>query len=196
MSETHPTVYLVRHGQTEWSLSGQHTGRTDIPLTEKGREQADCLRPLIKDLSFARVLSSPRMRAQETARLIGLGSRLEVREELAEVDYGDYEGLTTGEIRKSVPDWTVWSHACPNGETIQQADARVRRVLQEISDVTGNVIIFAHGHILRILACAYIDVAPENGKHLQLDTCTVSILSREHESPTIKVWNSPVITAL
>jgi broad specificity phosphatase PhoE len=185
-----PHIYLIRHGETEWSETGQHTGRTDKPLTDKGRQQAEVARDLLRKVSFGMVLSSPSSRAVETAEIVGLGSRVQTKDELAEVDYGDYEGLTTKEIRDKVPDWTVWTHPCPNGETLEQAAARARKVIEEIKGTTGSVAVFSHGHMLRIFACAYLGLPPENGQHLQVDTCSISILSHEHESPTIKLWNS------
>jgi probable phosphoglycerate mutase len=185
-----PQLYLIRHGETEWSLSGQHTGRTDKELTENGRAQAECAKELLRKVSFVRVLSSPLKRAMETAQLVGLGSRVEARDELMEVNYGDFEGKTTKEIRESVPDWSLWTHACPNGESLQDAAKRVRGLLSELEGVEGSVAIFAHGHILRILACEYLGLSPENGKHLMLDTCSVSVLASEHDVPAIKMWNA------
>jgi broad specificity phosphatase PhoE len=187
---TSTQIYLIRHGETEWSASGQHTSRTDKPLTDKGREQAECAKELLRTVSFVKVLSSPRSRATETAEIAGLGSRIEHKEELAEIDYGDFEGLTTTEIREKVPGWTVWTHPCPNGETLEQAAARAKKVIEEIKGTTGSVAVFSHGHMLRIFACAYLGLPPENGQHLQVDTCSISILSHEHEMPTIKLWNS------
>lgn len=183
-------IYLVRHGETEWSKTGQHTGRTDVALTPRGREQAELAKDMLRRVSFSRVLSSPLQRAMETAQLSGLGTRVEANEDLREIDYGDYEGRTTKEIRESVPEWTVWTHACPNGESLEDAAARARRVIDELQGTTGSVAIFSHGHMLRIFTCTYLGLPPDAGKHLELDTCSVSILATEHESPTIKLWNS------
>jgi probable phosphoglycerate mutase len=183
-------IYLIRHGETEWSLSGQHTGGTDKELTENGRVQAEGLKDLIRTVSFVRVLSSPMKRATETAQIVGLGSRVERRDELKEVDYGEFEGLTTAQIREKVPNWTIWTHACPGGEALADAAQRTRLLLADLEGTEGSVAIFAHGHILRILACEYLGLPPENGKHLMLDTCSVSILGQEHETPAIKMWNA------
>lgn len=183
------TLYLFRHGQTEWSASGQHTGKTDIPLTDRGREQARLLRDAVGHLDFGEVLVSPLSRAQETATLAGLGSRIKACDELAEFNYGDYEGLTTVEIRKSVPGWTVWSHPCPRGETMEQAAARCQKVIDTARSAGGNVALFAHGHILRILTATWLNLPPSEGKHFILDTSTISILAHERETPAIKMWN-------
>ena len=182
-------LYLIRHGQTEWALSGQHTGKTDIPLTDDGRHQAERLRTPLSRLNFSMVLSSPRARALETAKLAGFGSHVEVRDELAELDYGDYEGLTTTQIRERVPEWTIWTHPCPNGETLDQAAQRCRKVIDMVGIASGNILIFAHGHILRILAATWLELPPSEGKHLILETGTISILAHEHETPAIKAWN-------
>lgn len=183
------TLYLFRHGQTEWSASGQHTGKTDIPLTEKGREQARRLRDAVGHLEFSEVLVSPLSRAQETATLAGLGSRIKTCDDLAEFNYGEYEGLTTFEIRVNVPGWTVWSHPCPNGETMEQAAVRCQRVIDTAGSAGGNVALFAHGHILRVLTATWLNLPPSEGKHFILDTSTISILAHERETPAIKMWN-------
>jgi broad specificity phosphatase PhoE len=183
-------IYLVRHGETEWSATGQHTGTTDKPLTEAGRQQAESIRTILRKVSFSLVLSSPLSRAVETAQIAGLGSRVETREELREFSYGDYEGLTTQEIREKVPEWTVWTHPCPGGETLEAAAERAKKLLEEVNGTAGSIVIFSHGHMLRILACVYLGIPPENGRHLELSTCSVSILGTEHGTPTIKLWNS------
>lgn len=183
------TFYLIRHGETEWSLTGQHTGRTDKELTENGRNQAEGVKEMLRTLSFVRVLSSPLKRAMETAQIVGLGSRTEPRDELTEFNYGEFEGLTTAEIRDKVPNWSLWTHECPGGETLAAAAQRARLLLADLAGTEGNVAIFAHGHILRILACEYLGLPAENGKHLILDTCSVSILAHEHDMRAIKMWN-------
>lgn len=190
-----PQIYLIRHGETEWSRSGRHTGRTDIPLTETGREQAEFLKPIFEDVKFTKILSSPLQRALETAKLAGLGNRVETMDDLKEWDYGDYEGITTKEIRKSVPDWTVWTHPCPSGETIEQVAARADRVVQRLREINADVAVFSHGHFLRVLAVRWLEMDPHAGKHFLLGTSTLSILSYEHEIPAIKTWNGPLITA-
>lgn len=183
------TLYLFRHGQTEWSVSGQHTGRTNIPLTENGREEARSMHDAISKLSFSAVLVSPLGRAQETAVLAGLESQIVTCDELAEFNYGDYEGLTTKQIRETVPNWTVWSHPCPNGETLEQAASRCQKVIDTANGIKGTVALFAHGHILRILTATWLMLPPSEGKHFILDTGTVSILSHERETPAVKMWN-------
>jgi len=190
-----PQIYLIRHGETEWSRSGRHTGLTDIPLTDTGREQAAFLTPIFDDVKFVRILSSPLQRALQTAQLAGLGDRVETMPDLLEWNYGDYEGITTKEIHKSVPNWTVWTHPCPNGETIEQVSARADRVVHDLRQAKANVAVFSHGHFLRVLAVRWLELDPHAGKHLLLGTSTLSILSYEHDFPAIKTWNGPLITA-
>jgi broad specificity phosphatase PhoE len=201
MTVSELTLYLLRHGQTEWAVSGQHTGRTDIPLTDEGRAQARQLHDVVAQLDFSAVLVSPLGRARETASLAGLGKQMTVCDELAEFDYGDYEGLTTKQIREKVPGWTLWTDRCqngeillwtdpcPNGETLQAAAERCRKVIASAHDTGGNVALVAHGHILRILAVTWLNLPATEGKHLMLDTGRVSILAHEHETPAIKMWN-------
>jgi broad specificity phosphatase PhoE len=189
------TIYLIRHGETEWAKSGQHTGLTDIPLTDAGREQAGFLLPIFDDLKFAGILSSPLQRALETAKLAGLSSKLVVDKELVEWDYGDYEGLTTKQIRDRVPGWSIWTHVCPNGETIDQISQRADRMVAEVRSIDGNVAIFSHGHFLRVLVCRWLDLSANQGRHFLLGTSTLSILGYENETPVIKTWNGPLITA-
>ena len=189
------SIYLIRHGETEWAKSGKHTGRTDIPLTDAGREQAGFLLPIFDEVKFERILSSPLRRAFETAKLAGLGSRVEVDKELPEWDYGDYEGLTTKQIREQVPGWSVWTHPCPNGETIDQVSQRADRVVARVRSAKGNVAIFSHGHFLRVLVCRWIGLSADHGKYFLLGTSTLSILGYEDQLPAIRTWNGPLITA-
>lgn len=184
------TLYIFRHGQTEWALSGQHTGLTDIPLTEVGRRQAKALRNSVSHIDFSKVFVSPLSRARETAELAGLANPT-MLDDLVEFNYGAYEGITTDEIRKTVPAWTVWTHPCPNGETLEQAAARCRRVIDTASGVGGKVALVAHGHILRILTATWLKLPPREGRHFILDTSTISVLAHERETPAIKIWNSP-----
>jgi broad specificity phosphatase PhoE len=193
--DSEPQIYLIRHGETEWARDGRHTGRSDIPLTETGREQAGFLRPIFDDVTFKAILSSPLQRSLETARLAGLGDRVETVDDLREWDYGDYEGVTTKDIRKTVPGWTVFTHPAPNGETIAQVSARADRVIARIRDLDGNVALFSHGHYLRVFAARWLGADPHLGQHLLLGTSTLSILSYEHGFPAIKTWNGPLITA-
>ncbi len=190
--EQQTTLYLFRHGETEWSASGRHTGRTDIPLTDSGRVQARMLEEATSQVRFSLVLVSPLSRAQETAALAGLKSRISTCEDLAEFSYGEYEGLTTTEIREKVPNWTVWTHDCPGGETVQHAGQRCQRVIDKANESKGNVALFAHGHILRILTATWLKLPPTEGKHFILDTSTMSILSHERDTPAIKLWNEKI----
>ncbi len=184
------TLYIFRHGQTEWALSGQHTGRTDIPLTDVGREQARALRNAISHIDFSQVLVSPLSRAKETAQLAGM-TNAKICADLAEFDYGKYEGLKTDEIRKQVLDWTIWTHPCPDGETLAQAAHRCKKAIDIAGGIGGKVALFAHGHILRILTATWLKLPPQEGRHFMLDTSTISVLSHERETPAIKLWNSP-----
>ena len=189
------TIYLIRHGETEWAKNGRHTGRTDIPLTDTGREQAGFLLPIFDEVIFTRILSSPLQRALETAKLAGLSSRVEPDKELLEWDYGDYEGLTTQQIRDRVPGWSIWTHPCPNGETIDQISQRADRVVVTLRSIAGNAAIFSHGHFLRVLVSRWIGLSPDHGSRFLLGTSTLSILGYENELPVIKTWNGPLITA-
>jgi broad specificity phosphatase PhoE len=188
-------IYLIRHGETEWARDGRHTGRTDIPLTETGRAQAGFLLPVFDEVSFSRILSSPLQRALETARLAGLGNRVELTPDLMEWDYGDYEGITISQIREKIPDWSIWTHPCPNGETIDDVAIRADRVIGQVRDQEGNVALFSHGHLLRILAVRWLGFDCRCGKYFQLGTSTLSILTKEGPTPVIKTWNGPLITA-
>jgi len=182
-------VYCIRHGETEWSLSGQHTGRTDIPLTENGRRLAAALRPRLAGHAFARVLSSPLARARETCALAGLGQAGEIEPDLAEWDYGDYEGLTSERIQTIAPGWLVFRDGCPGGEMPDEVAARVDRVIARVRAAGGDVALFAHGHVLRVLAARWIGLPPEEGKRFLLDTGTISVLGDYRGIPAIRVWN-------
>jgi broad specificity phosphatase PhoE len=182
-------VVLARHGETEWSLSGQHTGRTDVPLTYNGRRQAEALGRRLSGRSFAAVLSSPLSRALDTCRLAGLGEGAEVREELLEWDYGEYEGLTTPEIREQRPGWLLWRDGCPGGETATEVGVRVDRLIAELRCLDGDAALFAHGHLLRVLGARWAELAPEAGGVLYLTTATLSTLGYEREVPVVRLWN-------
>ncbi|HEX6025789.1 MAG TPA: histidine phosphatase family protein [Solirubrobacter sp.] len=181
-------VVLVRHGATEWSASGQHTSRTDIALTDAGREAARALAARLAGREFALVLSSPLQRARTTAELAGFEPELEP--DLVEIDYGDYEGLTTPEIRETRPGWTVWRDGSPNGETLAQAGERVDRVIARALAANGDVALFAHGHILRLLAARWLDLPPERGASFALGTAAISELGFERETRVIARWNT------
>jgi broad specificity phosphatase PhoE len=189
--DARPQAWLVRHGETAWSKSGQHTGRTDVPLTDAGRAQAKRLSRKLGHRKFALVLSSPMSRALDTARLAGFGDRIEVAPDLHEWNYGRYEGLTTPEIRKEVLGWTVWTHPIPGGETAAEVAARVDRVIARVRAAPGDAVIFAHGHVLRVLAARWLDLPPTDGRLLALGTATVSVLGWERETPVVERWNAP-----
>jgi broad specificity phosphatase PhoE len=183
-------VVLVRHGETEWSRELKHTGRTDVPLTEEGERQARRVGEALRGREFALVLASPLGRALETARLAGFEP--ELRDELMEWDYGDYEGWLTAEIREEVPGWTIWTHPVPNGETAEEVGGRVDRVLEEIRAVQGDVLVFAHGHVLRVLAARWLELPPIEGRLFALDPATLSTAGYEREQPVVQRWNVPV----
>lgn len=190
VSANHPLLYVVRHGATEWSRSGQHTGRTDLPLLPEGEEQARATGSLLANIDFSLVLCSPMQRARRTCELAGLLDCAVTENDLQEWDYGDYEGVTTPTIRETVPGWTVWSGVCPNGETIEQVSNRADRVIERVRNESGNVIVFAHGHILRILTARWCELDPVEGRRFILDPATLSILGWERETPAIRQWNS------
>ncbi len=197
-----PELWLARHGETEWSLSKRHTGRTDIPLTEHGHEQARALRPALGAESLARVLCSPLQRARQTCEEAGLLDRAELRDELMEWDYGDYEGKTTVEIQSEAPGWLLWTDGCPGGESPEEVGARLDRIVAELRELVGgdspeegsdeDAIVFAHGHILRALAARWIEQPVMAGQRLTLATGTLSRLGFEHDYPAIRAWNAPV----
>ncbi len=179
----------VRHGETEWSASGQHTSRTDLPLVQAGRKQAQALAGALHERSVSRVLSSPLRRALETCQLTGFGDRVEIRGELHEWDYGEYEGSTTPQIRERRPDWNLWQDGCPGGETPQQVAARADQLLESLNDTDGEVIVFAHGHILRVLAARWIEMPVSAGARLALSAGAVSVLGHERELRVVRRWN-------
>jgi broad specificity phosphatase PhoE len=184
-------IWLVRHGETEWSRSGQHTSRTDLPLTPEGERQAESLKRMLAGHSFTLVLSSPMKRAVETCRLVGLSP--ELSDDLREWDYGDYEGLTTPEIQKSAPGWTIFTGSVPNGETIEQVGARADRVISRIISraqaAAGDVALFGHGHLLRVLAARWVGIEPSGGRLLALSTASLSVLGYERETRVVRLWN-------
>jgi broad specificity phosphatase PhoE len=180
-------VWLMRHGETAWSLSGQHTSRTDLPLTEQGESRAVALGKALAGRKFARVFSSPMLRARETCRLAGYTP--EITEDLHEWDYGAYEGLTTGEIQKTAPGWTIWTGAVPGGESIAQVSARADRVVAMALAAEGDVACFSHGHMLRVLASRWLELEPDSGRLLALSTGSVSVLDWEHTTRVLQSWN-------
>ncbi|HEU4619635.1 MAG TPA: histidine phosphatase family protein [Gammaproteobacteria bacterium] len=185
-------MYLVRHGETEWSRSGQHTGVTDIALTEHGREVARRLAPVFAEGSFAQVLTSPLRRARETCELAGLGTQAEVDLRLMEWHYGEYEGLTPRQIRASAPDWLIFRDGCPGGEMPEDVGARVDGVIERLRVVHGHAAVFAHGHVLRVFAARWLGLPATAGCHFLLDTATLNILSYYRGIPAIRRWNAEV----
>ena len=181
-------VLLVRHAETEWTLSGQHTGRTDIPLTEHGRQAAAALAPRLARRSFDLVLVSPSTRALETCELCGLGELAQVREDLLEWDYGDYEGLTSSQIHERRPDWSLWRDGSPRGEDATQVGARADRLIAELT-VAKQAAVFSHGHMLRVLGARWIQLDPTDGSRLGLSPGSLSTLAHEHGIPILKRWN-------
>jgi broad specificity phosphatase PhoE len=182
-------IVLVRHGETEWSKAGKHTGRTDVPLTERGREEAEAVGAALRRRRFERVLTSPLSRAADTCRLAGLGDVAEPRDQLMEWDYGAYEGRTTADIRKERPGWTLWDDGVPDGETAAEVGARVDRVIAELRRLEGDALVFAHGHVLRVFAARWLGLDPAAGRLFALDPATISVLGYERETPVIRVWN-------
>ena len=183
-------IVLVRHGATLWSESGRHTGRTDLPLTEGGIEQARALAPLLAGFSPGIVLSSPLLRARTTAELAGCGDRITLDPDLLEWNYGDYEGLTTAEIRKSRPGWDLFTDGAPGGESPRQAFDRASRVSDRLRAGPPDALVFAHGHILRLLVAAWLGLPPERARHFALKTATLTLLGSEHEWPALLAMNT------
>jgi broad specificity phosphatase PhoE len=184
LSASAPQALLARHAETEWTLTGQHTG-----LTDKGRETARALAPRLASLRFSLVLVSPSVRARETCELCGLGERAEVREDLHEWDYGDYEGLTSPQIAEQRPDWNLWRDGCPGGEDAAAVGARADRIVAEIASASETVAVFSHGHMLRVLGARWAELAPESGARLGLSTASLSQLGYEHGTRILRSWN-------
>jgi broad specificity phosphatase PhoE len=182
-------VWVLRHGATEWSENGRHTGRTELPLSVAGRAQAAAVGRLLAGRPFARVLVSPLARARETCELAGYAEAAETDDDLAEWDYGRYEGITSEEIRQTVPGWTVWTGNCPDGETLTQVAARAERVIARALGSDGDVALFAHGHILRVLTARWCQLDPVEGRRFPIETGTVNVLGWEHGYPVIQRWN-------
>jgi broad specificity phosphatase PhoE len=191
MVATQQRVYVLRHGETEWSVTGQHTGVTDLPLTENGRAVARRLRPMLAEQTFALVLTSPLKRARETCELAGLGPYAQLDPDLKEWSYGDYEGLTPAEIRARRPDWLIFRDGCPGGETPAEIGARVDRVVARVRAAAGNVALFAHGHVFRVLAARWLGLAAAGGAHFVLGTATLNVLGWYRDTPAVHVWNAP-----
>jgi probable phosphoglycerate mutase len=193
-----PVVWLARHGETEWSRTLRHTGRTDMPLTSAGEAEARALRTPLAGVDFDRVLCSPLSRARETCQLAGLGDRAELRDDLLEWDSGDYEGRTSADIHTDRPDWLLWRDGCPGGESPDEVGARADRIIAELlameEGIPGGttVAVFAHGHVLRVLTARWLDLPPSDGRLFGLGTATLSRLGWEHDYRVIQRWNAPV----
>ena len=189
MSEQRHALWLIRHGETEWSVTKRHTGRTDIALTATGERQAAALGRHLARRAFALVLCSPLQRARETCRLAGYSDVATCTDDLLEWDYGAYEGRTTSEIRTEVPGWSIWTSSVPGGETIEQVGRRAERVIKQAVAVDGDVALVAHAHILRILTACWLGLPPDAGRLFALSTASVSVLGHERETRVISVWN-------
>jgi broad specificity phosphatase PhoE len=188
-------VVLVRHAETEWTLNGRHTGRTDLPLTENGRQAAVSLAPFLASRTFQTVLVSPLIRARETCELSGMAGNEQLREDLLEWDYGDYEGLTSTEIDAQRPGWSLWRDGCPGGEDARAVGARADRVIAEASDAGGDVALFSHGHMLRVLGARWISLEATGGSRLGLAPGALCLLSHEHGAAILASWNEPALRA-
>jgi len=186
------SVFAIRHGETAWSLTGQHTSTTDLPLTDNGRRLAARLRPVLTNEAFVLILTSPLQRARETCDVAGLTGRAVVDPDLVEWNYGKYEGLTTAQIHESAPGWLVFRDGCPGGETPAQVGVRVDRVIAKIRAVEGNAVLFSHGHLLRVLAARWLGLPVLAGQHFLLDPATVNVLDYYRGIPALNTWNAPV----
>lgn len=186
-----PMIYLARHGETAWSLTGQHTGRTDLPLTELGERNARRLRDRLSGLAFAKIFTSPLRRARRTCELAGFGSRAELVPDLVEWDYGEYEGRRTVEIRAERPDWQLFRDGCPGGESPQQVAARADRVVSRLRGVPGDILLFSSGHFLRVLAARWVGIETSSARAFMLSTASLSALGYENSlaQPAIRLWN-------
>lgn len=191
MSETLPQIFIARHGETAWTVTGQHTGRTDLPLTENGEKNALKLAQRLKGMTFARVLVSPSQRARRTCELAGFGANLQIELDLAEWDYGEYEGVKTAEIRAKRPDWQLFRDGCPGGESVAQISARADRIVETLRDLNADAIIFSSGHISRVLAARWLGLDASAGKFFVLGTASISTLGyeRDRSNPAILLWN-------
>lgn len=182
-------LWLVRHGETEWSRDHKHTSVTDLPLTPVGERAACVVRDRLAGEEFDQVLTSPRLRARRTAELAGFAGA-EIVDELVEWGYGDYEGVTTAEIRETVPGWTVWTHSTPGGEPAAEVGKRLDRVVARVRETVGRTLVFGHGHALRVLTARWLGLEPAEGRLFRLDTATISVLGHERETPVILRWNA------
>ena len=192
MSESKlPQIWLARHGETTWSLSGQHTGRTDLPLTERGQKNAELLGKRLARRSFPAVFTSPLQRARRTCEIAGFADSARVEPDLVEWDYGEYEGLTTAQILQRKPDWNLFRDGCPGGESVAQISARADRAVSKLRAANGDVLVFSSGHILRVIAARWLGMPASAGEYFALDTATLSVLGYLHNlaEPAIRLWN-------
>jgi len=185
-------VVIVRHGETAWSRAQRHTGRTDQPLTDHGRVEARELAAVLRSRTFAAVFSSPLQRALDTAKLAGYGERAAVDPDLQEWDYGEYEGMTSAEIRATRPGWVLWQDGCPGGESLEHLARRADRVIERLHSVDGDALVFAHGHVLRVITVRWLEMAPAQAQHFALAPASPSTLGYEHEWPALRTWNLPL----
>ena len=186
-------VFAIRHGETAWSLSGQHTGTTDIPLTDNGRRLAERMRSVLAAKAFALVLCSPMQRARETCQLAGLGDRAIIDPDLVEWNYGEYEGLTPKQVREVAPGWLIFRDGCPGGETPEQVGARVDRVIARSRAIDGDTALFAHGHVPRVFVARWIGLPASGGQHFLLNTGTLCVLGYYRAIPAVRIWNGPLL---
>ena len=191
MSEPKQEIWLVRHGETEWSASGAHTSRTDLPLLPSGIKQAEELKTKLHGREFSLALVSPMQRARETCRLAGYAGQAEITDDLKEWDYGLYEGRSTAQIRQDRPDWSLWRDGVLQGESVESVGLRVKRIIDRCVKADGDVALFAHGHVLRILTAVWLNLPPADGKLFALNTATISVLGYEHEYKVVRRWNCP-----
>ncbi len=191
MPESLPEVYLARHGETAWTLSHQHTGRTDIPLTERGERNARSLGERLRGTTFTRVFSSPLERARRTAELAEFGGLVELEPDLMEWDYGHFDGKTTAEIHQDRPDWSLFRDGCPGGESVREVGARADRLLARLKGIDGRVLLFGHSHFFRVMAARWLLLAPADGRLFYLSTASLSIMGYEHsrDAPAVRLWN-------
>ena len=194
MKKLKQKVVLIRHGETMWAREGRHTSFTDLPLTEKGKQEADLLRGVLKDWKFEQVLCSPLKRARETCELAGVADGVIVDPDLSEWNYGRYEGLTTDQIQKEMPHWDLFEHGCPEGESPAEVSERIDRAIHRIQAINGDVAVFSHGHLSRVFATRWINLPVQDGHMFVLDTATLNVLGAYHDSPAIVTWNAKIVT--
>lgn len=195
MADDKQRIYLIRHGATEWSENGRHTGTTDLPLTEKGRAAALRMREVLVRLELAQVFASPMQRARETCTLSGVRPAAAIDADLSEWNYGDYEGLTTEEISRTVPGWMIFDDGCPGGEMPEDVARRADRMIAKARKAAGNVAMFSHGHFLRVFVARWLDLPASQGKNFLLDTATLNVLGYYYHAPAVQIWNAPIVAS-